>query len=183
LSGCSLLRYLYLAYLSQPASERQLYRGLRTWRSRSIVEIGMTSVARTGRLLEVAQRYASEKPVRYTGIDLFEARPESQPRFSLKAAHQQLQIPGVRVQLAPGDPLSALQRLANTLVGTDLLLIGAGVDAGSLQSAWFFVPRMLHERSRVLVEEQAASGTTLRSMTPAEIQTLAARQKTQRRAA
>jgi hypothetical protein len=101
----------------------------------------------------------------------------------LKTAHQQLQLAGVRSQLAPGDPFSALSRLANTLLGTDLLLIGAGVDAQSLERAWFFVPRMLHERSRVFLEERGAGGLSLRSISLPEIQKLAAQQKPQRRAA
>ena len=183
MSDCSLLHYLYLAYLSRPACDRQLYRGLRSWRAGSIVELGMGDAARTRRMLQIAKRYSSAQNVRYTGIDLFEARPTQQPAFPLKTAHQQLQIAGVRLQLAPGDPLSALTRLANTLVGTDLLLVSAGVDAESLERAWFFVPRMLHERSRVLREERTASGSLLRSLTLAEIHKLAALQKPQRRVA
>ena len=182
MSECSLLRYLYLAYLSHPAPDRLLYRGLRQWRSRSIVELGISGTLRTRRMLEIARRYAGSESVRYTGIDLFEARPSQQAGLSLKQAHQQLQFVGARVQLAPGDPWMALVRLANTLVGTDLLIVSADVDQESLARAWFFVPRMLHQRSQILVEQRSGEHVHLKAMPLAEVHRLAAvQQKAQRR--
>ena len=60
---------------------------------------------------------------------------------------------GAKVHLIPGDPFTALSRVANGLVGVDLLVIGADQDRESLAWAWFYVPRMLHERSLVCLEE------------------------------
>ena len=79
----------------------------------------------------------------YTAIDQFESRGESQPRLSLKEAFHVLRPTGVKLQLVPGDPLSALSRIANSLAGTDLLLIAADQDRQSLAQAWKYVPRML----------------------------------------
>ena len=161
MSECSLWRYLYFAYLSQPASDRFLYRQLRKRNVRSITELGIGQARRTRRLLELARRAPGEDSLRYTGIDLFEARPAGVPGLCLKAAHQALHIPGVRVQLVPGDPYSALRRVANTLRDTDLLLISADQDAESLARAWLYVPRMLYEHSLVLLEGPGQRENTL----------------------
>jgi hypothetical protein len=183
LSECSLLRYLYLAHFSQPAACRRLYRGLRAWKSRTLVELGIGNGLRTRRLLEVAKRYAAA-PIRYTGIDLFEARPASQPGLTLKQAYRQLHLPGVRLQLVPGDPWSALDRVANTLQGTDLLLVAADQEPHSLARAWFYVPRMLHDQSRVLVEKHDAAGAGgYEEIALAVIPALSAAARPQRRAA
>ena len=108
MSECSLLRYLYLAYFSQPTSERLLFRTLRKAKCRAIVEVGIGNGARSRRTLEVARRYRQGEVIRYAGIDLFESRLADAPGLKLKAAYQSLQATGVKIQLAPGDPLSAL---------------------------------------------------------------------------
>lgn len=156
--SASLLKYAYLAYFSQPKSERWLYRHIRRHRSLQIVELGVGDVDRSLRMIQVAQRSAAGQPVHYAGIDLFEARPGQAAAFSLKQAHRLLKPSGALVRLLPGDPLSALASAANTLLGTDLLLISADVDTPSLERAWFYVPRMLHATSLVVRETQAADG-------------------------
>jgi hypothetical protein len=72
----------------------------------------------------------------------------------LKLAHQRLKAQGVRVRLAPGDPYSALSRIANELGAIDLVLISADQDSASLARAWFYVPRLLHAETQVFVEEK-----------------------------
>jgi hypothetical protein len=158
LSAASLLKYCYLAYLSRPSHERSLYRAIRRQGVHSIVELGIGEGTRTTRLIEVASRYLKDGCVRYTGIDLFEARPGSAPGMTLKRAHRMLSQLGAKVQLVPGDPYSALARTANSLTGTDLIVIGGDQDAESLAQAWFYVPRMLHEGSRVFVAEPSSPG-------------------------
>lgn len=173
--AASLLRYCYLAYFSRPKSERALYEAVRKAKAASIVELGIGSAQRATRLIEVAQRYRPDAVVRYTGIDLFEARDVASGGLSLKQAHQVLGDRGAKVQLVPGDPFAALSRVANTLTGTDLLLISADQERTALAKAWFYVPRMLHERSLVYVEEQAAKGElALRLLAPTEVAALAA---------
>jgi hypothetical protein len=158
LSECRWLRFLYLAFFSQPAADRFLYRGLRRRPCRAIVEIGLGDGQRARRVLEVARRYTGAGNLRYTGIDLFESRPEGQTPLSLKQAYQRLHLPGVRLQLVPGDPWQALSRVANTLRDTDLLIIGRDQDENRWQSAWFFVPRMLSETARVYRERVGVDG-------------------------
>jgi hypothetical protein len=88
---------------------------------------------------------------------LFEAREARHPGLTLKEAYTQLRPLGAKVQLVPGDPFSALARVANSSVGTQLLIISADQDAASLARAWFYVPRMLAEQSQVFVEELLAN--------------------------
>lgn len=158
--AASLLKYCYLAYFSKPKAERVLYRALRKARVASIVELGIGDSQRTKRLLEVAQRFLPGQTLRYTGIDLFEARPAEAAGLSLKGAHKRLVECDAKVQLVPGDPFSALARAANTLTKTDLLIVSADQDRSSLAKAWFYVPRMLQAGSLVYLEEPAENGQT-----------------------
>ena len=115
-------------------------------------------------------------PLRYTGIDLFEARPAGQSGMSLKEAYAEFRLPDVKIQLVPGDPNMALRRVANSLTGTDLLLVSANQDRDSLSAAWNWVPRMLTDTSLVFVEEAGAKpGTTVwKQVTVEEVRKLGA---------
>jgi len=154
LSVGSLLRSVYLRYFSKPAAERVIYRAIRRRSIRSIVEIGV-DLKRARRLIEFATSRISGSPIRYTGIDLFDSRPADQPPLTLKQVFAALRTKNIRVQLVPGDPYTALHRVANSLASTDLLLIGANQDPESLARAWPWVPRMLTATSLVLLQETA----------------------------
>jgi hypothetical protein len=160
------LKYFHLAYLSKPKSQRILYRQIRRLRPVQIVELGLGDVTRALSMIQVAQRYAEDRPVQYTGIDLFEMRAAGQPNLRLKDAHRQLQSTGARVRLIPGDPLAALSQAANSLTGTDLLIFSADQDPAALQSAWFYVPRMLHPTSLVLQEHSDSTGQPVLQVIP-----------------
>ena len=128
-------------------------------KSTRIVELGIGTGGRTTAILRLAARFSPEATLHYTGIDLFEARTEKDgPGMRLKDAHRMLQMPGVKAQLVPGDPFSALARMANSLPATDLILISKCQDHESLEKAWFYVPRMLHDRSIVLQEKADGTG-------------------------
>jgi hypothetical protein len=180
-----LLRSVYLLYFSQPASDRALFRALRSRPVRSLVELGVSLTSRTPRLLEIARWRAGSEPLRYTAIDLFEARPAGQPVVTVKQANAALRQPDVRVQLVPGDPAMALRRMANSLVGTDLLVISANQDRASLGAAWTWMPRMLTPTSLIFLEEPSAKpGEKLwRRLSLNDVQRLAAESKPARRAA
>jgi hypothetical protein len=172
----SYLRHLYLAYLSQPKADRPLYRLIRRLRIHRIVEMGVGSGLRSQRLIRAAQGADPAAVVRYTGIDLFESRAESAlPGLSLKEAYRMLKATGAQTQLVPGDPFSALARVANGLTGTQLVVISAGLDQTSLARAWFYMPRLLTRESLVFCEEvESATNTTqLRQLPLAEIERLA----------
>jgi hypothetical protein len=174
-----MLRYLYLAWFSQPALDRPIYKLLRQRPIRSIVELGIGHGVRTRRLLEVAAMRRSAEPLRYAGIDLFEARDAATPGLALKQAYALLKDDKVKLQLVPGDPLSALARAANGLADTDLLLISADQQGDSLLQAWRYVPRMLHENSLVYLERPGAcpgagpGESKFELLTPLEIARLA----------
>ena len=70
------LRYLYLAFFSKPAGDRPIYRHIRRHKSQRIMELGVGTLDRALRLIEVAAQ-AGPNRVSYTGIDLFEMRGES----------------------------------------------------------------------------------------------------------
>jgi hypothetical protein len=188
------LKYLYLAYFSQPAMDRSLYRAIRRHKVRRILEIGVGPGDRAQRMIGLALRDESAEPVEYTGIDLFESRRDHDGAgVSLKLAHRILSQTAARIRLVPGDVFSALSRTANVLASnTDLIVISADQDPDSLARAWFYVPRMMHDRTLVYREEVASDETDETGATPAarslrlvprqEIDELA-RPQTRRRAA
>ncbi len=156
------LHLAYLGYLSRPVHERCLYRAVWRHKFRSVVEIGMGTGLRSRRLIAAARYVAANPGVRFTGIDLFEARPGDAPGMTLKSAHRLLKPLVHKLQLVPGDPFSALSRMANTLGGTDLIVISADQTGDSLERAWFYLPRMLHEHSLVYVQEPAVEAANAR---------------------
>ena len=87
--------------------------------------------------------------------------------------------------LVHADPLAALMRVANSLTGTDLLVVSAEVDAASLQRAWMYVPRMLHRSSLVYLEEASDDGDGRRfvRLSLGEVNRLAESQQTSYRRA
>lgn len=169
----SRLKYLYLAYLSNPKADRALYRVIQRQNVRKILEIGIGSVARAQRMIGVAQRQAGGEAVRYVAIDLFEARPKEQAAsLSLKDAHRIFKATGAQVQLIPGDA-SAVQRSANALQNMDLIIISASHDDAALAGSWFYLPRMLHPKSAVY-RELTVDGSTVPTLLPAsQIEALA----------
>lgn len=183
--AASRFKYLYLAYFSKPTGDRLLFRTLERLRPRKILELGIDDGARAGRLISVSQRYAPGDELRYVAVDLFEARPATAPhRLSLKQAHSLLKATGARVQLVPGDPYSALSRIANSIRENDLVLISANQDPAALEQAWFYLPRMLHERS-VVLRQSGGTANEIRwdSVPLADIQALCTAQQSRRRIA
>lgn len=175
MSQSGTLKYLYLAYLSKPSTQRLLYRKIRRHKVASILELGVGDAIRSQRMLQVASRYRSIDELRFTGVDMFEARPADAPGITLKLAHKRLSPLAARVQLAPGDPSMVLTRLANGLANTDLIIIGADHDAESLEMAWSYFPRMMHEDTLVFREMVTADGGSPRlvSIDRSEIDVLA----------
>src|SRR5688500_11823052 len=102
------LKYLHLAYFSQPKHDRLIYRLIRRYRVRQIVEMGLGDGRRADRMIPLARNWAQGEPVRYTAIDPFELRSGEEPVLTLKAAYRRLKATGARVQVVPGDPLTAL---------------------------------------------------------------------------
>jgi hypothetical protein len=176
LSVGSLLRSSYLLYFSQPATDRPLLQAIHRQPIRSIVELGLDINGRTQRLLEVVGWHNANQPLRYTAIDQFEARPKIQPALSLKQAFAALRGTHLRLQLVPGDPATALARVANLLARTDLLIISSCLDQESLARAWAWIPRMLTDSSLIFIEQPhpKTNLTQWRRLKLAEVERLAA---------
>ena len=159
MAAANWFRYSYLAHFSRPKSVRQLYRLVKRQRFCRIVEIGISDLARSVSLVEVAQRYAAGKTVLFTGIDWFEARAQEMPPLSLKEAYRALHATGAKVRLAPAAPGNVAggrrERASKHRPHSDLRERGR---TASSKSAWFYVPRMLHERSEVIREVRAPGG-------------------------
>ena len=170
------LKSIHLSHFSKPPAERPIYRAIAKQQIRSIVELGVGTGVRSRQMIEQARRCSNTGEVRYTGIDLFETRGDGVPvGLPLIKAHRMLKATGASVQLVPGDPFSALARVANSLGRTDLVVISADQEERPLQRAWFYLPRVLHEGSVVFIEEPGKGGPqyALRQMTRDEIDWLA----------
>jgi hypothetical protein len=117
-----------------------------------ILEIGLGTLVRTERMLRVAARSGS---VGYIGLDRFEGRDATDPPgVSLKEAHRRLHAMA-RVQLVPGNVDTSLARLSNMLGHVDLVLISADNDERHLERCWFFIQRLMTDRSTILIEPSA----------------------------
>ena len=158
MAAASWLRYFYLAHASRPKSVRELYRLAKRQRMSRIVEVGISDVERSVSLIKVAQRYAVDSKVSFTGIDWFEVRADELAALSLKDAYRVMRATEANVRLVPGTPGRSLAAAANAHQNTDLILISSILPDSELQAAWFYVPRMLHARSVVLRERIDASG-------------------------
>jgi len=178
-------RRLYLRWFSRPGSDRCIYRNAPWGQIHSIVELGLGRGRRALRLIELAAETVAAGEIRYTGIDLFEARTATDPPgLTMLDAYRLLKPTGVRVRLAPGDPYAALRARANELRQTDLLVISAAIDQDALAQAWFYIPRMLHSASQVFVETTGPQGrTAFRRLLPVHLEGLSASARPLRRAA
>ncbi len=185
--SASLLKALWLSYLSQPANDRLIYRTVRKLKVRKILEVGIGDGQRALNLISLAQRYQPETKIHYVGIDLFESRPaDAALGLPLKEAFCRLRAAGARTNLVPGDPNEAIASVANSLPGFELVLFTADRPLESYGRAWFFLPRMLSSGATVLIAESAilapgeppgrspaVQSVGWRSMTLAEIHSLA----------
>ena len=168
-------RYYYLAHLSRPAAHRSIYRLIRRYRLRRLVELGVGVSERSQRMIEVAARGEHASNVFFSGVDLFEARSSKDgPGLPLKQIHRKLAATGAKVRLLPGDPHAALARTVNMLGIADLVVISADQDRASLARAWWFIERLLQDNSHVLIEEPATDGgaSAFRAMTRLEVRQL-----------
>jgi hypothetical protein len=152
----STMQYLSWSRFSKPTNDRIAYRTIKKHKFRSLVEIGMGDGVRCERMIRVAQKYSEAAKIRYTGVDLFEARDESQPKLKLIEMHRRLNGLGAKAQLVPGSFVDALQRIANAHLRTDLIIVQCETaddvfENPEFANAWKFLPRMLHASSQVLL--------------------------------
>ena len=170
MAAANWFRYTRLAHFSRPKADRQLYRLVKRDQICRIVEIGISNLSRAVSMIEVAQRFAGDQKVWYTGIDLFEARPDGAASLPMKQTYRTLRATEANVRLVPGAPAASLAAAANAHQNTDLILIGPDVSEADLTGAWFYVPRMLNDKSTVLSERHSADGqATFTALTRTQI--------------
>lgn len=146
---------IWLTWCSRPAGERPILRLVRREAPRRVLELGLGTLKRTERMLSLMGRRGGE-PVHYVGLDRFEGRvPGDPPGVTLKQAHRRLSPLG-RVQLVPGNVDASLARLCNHLGTFDLVLVAAENDPRHLERSWFFIQRLMNDRTVVLVETPVA---------------------------
>ena len=177
----STTRFLQWTLLSKPASDRAIFQKIKKLHARSIVEIGLGDGVRAERIVQVAQKFGAGQTVKYTGIDLFDGRPEDQSPLKLIEMHKRLTTLGVKPQLVPGDLASSIQRIANSHTRTDLMIISAGFEQTDLDASWFFVPRMLCAGSLLMLQNE--TNGSFKTMSRLEIERLAEQPTKQREAA
>lgn len=159
----SSFQFFCLATFGNPVEDRKIYRTIRKHKVASIVEIGLGDGSRAANMIRVAKKYSLTKNIRYTGVDLFEGREPGQPQLALRDMHKQLSSSGAKIQLVPGDLSSALPRIANSHIRTDLILFSAGQPESELDNCWFYFPRMLHAGSVFMVQTDAGQPYELMS--------------------
>lgn len=147
------LRLFYLFHFSKPASDRAVYQAVYRRRIRRIVELGVGTGQRAVRLIEVAAGHSPSDQIVYTGIDPFECRNAADgPGTTLKNAYRTLRATRARISLLPGDPTAVFSAAANSLGTADLVLIAWPVPRSMLPRACYYLQRMLHDGSLVLLE-------------------------------
>lgn len=153
MSKLSGLRFFHMCWLAKPVADRVVYKTIKRHQVKSIVEIGLGDGSRCEKMIRVAQNF-SDSQISYTGIDLFDSRGADQVAISLLEMHKGLKKTGAKVKLLPGDAESSTARIANSLANTDLILLTLNEDEGleSLDRFWFFLPRMVHDNSLLLIQ-------------------------------
>ncbi len=181
------LKSFRLRHFSKEKHERPLLKLVHKHRCTRIVELGVSDLERTLRMLQIAQTAQADAHIRYTGIDSFDARSDELPQLTLKDAHQRLTAHRGKTRLAPGTVEHILPRLANELADTDLLLVSHYAELAPESDVWYYVPRMLHADSLVLMEQHEENGTLFseigRDVVEARAEEAAHRRRRQRRAA
>lgn len=166
----SAFEYFRWTKLSKPVEDRLIFKTIRKFRFRSIIEVGLGDGTRAEKMIRVAKKFGASSGIRYTGIDWFEGRSADQPQLSLRQMHKRLSSSEAKTQLVPGDLGNSIVRIANSHVRTDLILVSAGYDEDSLAECWFYIPRMLHAGSRFMIQRNA--GEAYATLTRLEIEKL-----------
>lgn len=170
----SSLQFMRLSMFSQPACDRLIYKLIKKHKFRSFIELGMGNGARSEAMIRVAGKFGASKNIRYTGVDQFDDRRQDQGKLQLIDMHRRLNSSNAKTQLVPGDLRSAISRIANSHVRTDLIVISADCDKTELDSIWFYFPRMLHSGSLVLIQD--GTGQEFKAINRLEIEKLAEKQ-------
>ncbi len=145
------LQKLYWNKFGKPANERALHQALVDQPFATVLEVGIGDGERLRRIAKLIQIPEACETVRYIGTDEFEAASEGK-HLTLKQAHQLAGQLNFKASLIPGDPGSAVGRVAHKLGACDLVIIDGGLDPAAPTEgpigAW--IDRIAHSESVIL---------------------------------
>ena len=147
----STLGYYQLTMLAKPIADRAIFQLIKKNKFQSFLDIGLGTRDRCQQILRVADKFGN-KPIRYTGIDLFDARPDEP--LKLIEMHKKLKAFDAKTQLVPGPVGPSIERIANSHLRTDLIIVSAGTQRSEMDAVMSFFPRMLHANSLVLIQSK-----------------------------
>jgi len=148
LAELSQFRLWWLLHFAQPVHFRTLLRTLSETPPQSLLEVGSLDLGRTELLVRVVRHAAPQGRFRYVGISRFEEAGGPQ----VKQVYRTLRELDTEVVLLPGRLAEALPRWANHLAGIDVILLWHPEVLRPDDRLWFYIPRMLSESGRVLME-------------------------------
>lgn len=149
----------HLAHLSKPIENRPIFQEILKGSIRRILEVGVGKGERSERIIRAAARFRPAGELSFTGIDLFEARRSTHGvGLPLKLVYRMLAKTGAKIRLVPGDAFSGIVRVANSLPCTDLIVISGCQERQLLDKAWYYFPRMMHDRTVVFLQKPCRIG-------------------------
>jgi hypothetical protein len=151
MSRLSWTQRLYWRYFAKPASERALFLHVLQNPIASILEIGVGSGDRFKRMIPLCQKAEGVSQIRYAGVDPFESAEAGVAHLPLKQAHRMLAELGVKAHLIPGEAASAIARVANMVLPSDLIIIDGSWETNDSvsQSIQNWLPRLCHDHSTI----------------------------------
>ena len=147
----SWVQRLYWRYFSKPVGDRSLFLHVIENPLASLLEIGIGNGDRIKQVLPLCTLKDGAGQIRYVGVDAFESALPGVPHMNLKTAHRLLAEYGVKAHLIPGDPTTALARVAHTVLPSDLIIIDGVWGIGTPQSKAIqdWLPRLCHSKSSI----------------------------------
>ncbi|MGB9688428.1 hypothetical protein [Thermogutta sp.] len=144
----SQFRLWWLLYFVQPVHLRTLYQTLHETPPRSLLEVGSLDLRRTELLVRVVRHAVPQCRFRYVGISRFEEAGGP----PVKQVYRSLRELDTEVVLLPGRLSEVLPRWANHVADIDVVLLWRPEVLRPNDRLWFYIPRMLSESGRVLME-------------------------------
>jgi hypothetical protein len=154
----------HLLHFSKPEENRFVYRKVKQHRPHRIVEVGLQKGLRTLNLLKLAVSVC-ENPLalRYFCVDPFEGRTKKDgPGLSLRKAYRAMNQMEIQHKLIPATPLMGIKRIANHVQNVDFLVLATPELHWLEEGGWYYLARMLHQESVVLLGERQKRHTPYR---------------------